>query len=237
MKLLIPINTLDKYKSRDQIPLECEICKITFYRNKNDIQWALKCKTKNCLKVCGKKCQQIINDKRLTLECYQCGTSIKRQRQSIAKSKFQFCSSKCSATYWNSHKTWGSNRSKLEMWIEQQLTTTYPNLPIEYNKTDAINAELDIYIPSLKLAFELNGIFHYEPIFGIDKLKSFQTNDARKFQSCMENGIGLCVIDTSSIKYFKEERGKKFLSIITQIIDKKVAEGTEHDSDAHLRHV
>jgi len=42
----------------------------------------------------------------------------------------------------------------------------YPDLVIHFNKKDAINSELDIYIPSLKLAFELNGIFHYEPIFG-----------------------------------------------------------------------
>ena len=35
---------------------------------------------------------------------------------------------------------------------------------------EAINSELDVYVPSLNLAFELNGIFHYEPIYGEKKL-------------------------------------------------------------------
>jgi hypothetical protein len=187
------------------------------------------------LRFCSIKCRNISNDKRVSLNCKQCETPIKRKRSEI--SKFHFCSSKCSATYWNNHKTWGCNRSKLEVWIEQQLLFKYPILKINYNKTDAINAELDIYIPSLKLAVELNGIFHYEPIFGIEKLKSSKTNDQRKFQACLESGIELCVIDTSSMKYFKEERGTLFLSIITNLIDMKLADSTGIDPDAHLRHV
>ena len=102
-----------------------------------------------------------------------------------------------------------------------ELIGKYPNLHIDYNKTNAINAELDIYIPSLNLAFELNGIFHYEPIFGDKKLQQTKTNDQRKFQACLEKGIELCIIDTHNAKYFKKERDQKFLDIITNIIDKK----------------
>ena len=80
----------------------------------------------------------------------------------------------------------------------------------------------DIYIPSLKLAIELNGIFHYEPIFGEDKLKKVQNNDNRKFQACLEKEIEFCIIDTSQQKYFKEKTSQKYLSIITEIIDLKL---------------
>ena len=83
------------------------------------------------------------------------------------------------------------------------MSIQYPNLEIHYNRKDAINSELDIYIPELELAFELNGIFHYEPIYGAEKLQQIQNNDDRKFQACLEKGISLCIIDTSSLKYFK----------------------------------
>ena len=71
------------------------------------------------------------------------------------------------------------------------------------------------------MAFELNGIFHYEPIFGESKLEQIQNNDSRKFQACLENGIELCIIDASSLTYFKEKSAKKYLDIITNIIDNK----------------
>ncbi len=94
---------------------------------------------------------------------------------------------------------------------------------ISYNDKETINAELDIYIPSLHLAFELNGIFHYEDIFG--QLEKTQNNDKRKYQACAEKQIGLCVIDTSKQKYWKEGSSNEFLEIITTIIDKKLAVG------------
>ena len=74
----------------------------------------------------------------------------------------------------------------------------------------------------MKLAFELNGIFHYEPIFGNEKLSKIQKNDTNKFLKCQEKNISLCIIDTSSQKYFKEQTSKKFLDIITNIIDQKM---------------
>ena len=70
----------------------------------------------------------------------------------------------------------------------------------------------------LKIAFELNGIFHYEPIYGKEKLESIKNNDDRKFQACLEKGIEFCVIDTSGSKSFKPERDRKYLNIIEDII-------------------
>ena len=81
---------------------------------------------------------------------------------------------------------------------------------------------MDIYIPSLNLAFELNGIFHYEPIYGLDKLTNTQKNDQRKFKLCLENNISLCVIDTTKQIYFKEKSSLEFLKIIQKIIDENL---------------
>ena len=232
MKLLIPVCELDNYKSRNKIPLKCEICHKTFYRSKNEIQWSLKCSYKKCLRVCSKKCRSILRNTCVPALCKTCNKSIKRKKSSL-RSKNIFCSSSCFAKYNNTHKTTGYRRSKLEKWIEGKLTGLYPKLEIHYNKINTINSELDIYIPSLKLAFELNGIFHYEPIYSEEKLKKTQNNDHRKFQGCLEKKIELCIIDVSKVKYFKPKTSEYFLKIITDIINKKHAdsEGIEPTPD------
>lgn len=125
--------------------------------------------------------------------------------------------------YNNKHKKRGSQRSKLEKYIEDQLANLYPHLTVLYNDRTTIKAELDIYIPSLQLAIELNGIFHYEPIFGELKLSQTQTNDKRKFQACLEEKIELCIIDTSTMKYFKPANAEKYLKIVTNLLDMKLS--------------
>ncbi|MGA9377881.1 MAG: hypothetical protein WBV73_03685, partial [Phormidium sp.] len=86
--------------------------------------------------------------------------------------------------------------------------------------------ELDIYIPSLNLAFELNGIFHYEPIYGLEKLESIQNNDNRKLQTCLEKEIELVFINCSDQQKFKKTTSQKYLDIITSLINSKVSGGT-----------
>jgi hypothetical protein len=158
-----------------------------------------------------------------TLICEQCTSPFIKRLSQIKKTKHHFCSQSCAAKWNNTHKTKGTRISKLEKWLAIKLPQLYPSLEFHFNRKDAINGELDIYIPSLKLAFELNGIFHYEPIFGKDKLSSIRTNDARKAQACLEHGIELCLIDVSHLSYFKEQKAMKFLTIIQNIINLKLS--------------
>lgn len=146
----------------------------------------------------------------------------RRKNYKEGKKYNPFCSLSCSATYTNTHKTKGNRKSKLEFYLEENLKISYPNIDFHFNRKDAINSELDIYIPSMKLAFELNGIFHYEPIYGQSKLAQIKNNDERKYQACLENNIELCIIDSSKLKYFKESNAKPYLDIICDIIDKKL---------------
>lgn len=222
--MLITDNEFDCKKSRDDIPLKCIRCETIFHVKKHHIQIKIKNNSKKKFEYCSIKCSPM-NQKRnqVITNCKHCNLDITRPRSQIKKSKSGniFCSKSCSVTYNNIHKTQGARRSKLEKWIESKLLEKYPNLEIHFNRKDAINSELDIYIPSLKLAFELNGIFHYEPIHGVDKLSKIKNNDNRKFQACLERGIELCIVDTSQIKYLKEDIANKYLIIITDIIDIK----------------
>jgi DNA-binding XRE family transcriptional regulator len=222
MKMLISETELNNSKYNIKIPFECKICKKTFYIIKKYVNYIKKHPSYRPIDYCSIKCSGVSSQINTTYYCKQCNNSFIRTPSQNTKSKHLFCNNSCAAKYNNTHKTKGTRRSKLEVWLETKLTEKYPNLPIEYNKTTAINSELDIYIPSLKLAFELNGIFHYEPIYGDEKLYKTQTNDTHKFSTCLKNSIGLCVIDTHNVKYLKKERDKKFLDIITNIIDEKV---------------
>lgn len=205
-----------------QIKLECCICNTSFFRHSAEHKRNIERQTKP---YCSRKCMGKGKTAKLTqrYNCQNCGLTIVKIASVVNESKTKrfFCTKNCSASYNNRHKTFGTRRSKLEQWLEVQLTNLYPSLEILYNDVGTINAELDIYIPSLKLAFELNGIFHYEPIFGENKLQIIKSNDNRKFQACLEQGIELCIIDTSSQKYVKVTTSEKFLHIIVNVIEQK----------------
>ncbi len=162
----------------------------------------------------------------ITVPCGHCGNSVTRNCKihQSSKSRHLFCNSSCAAHYHNNHKSTGTRRSKLEGWLEDQLRVRYPDLDLHCNRTDAVNAELDFYFPGLRLAFELNGILHYEPIYGSEKLARIQTNDGRKFQACLENRIELCVVDSSRFTYFKIKGAEEFLELFARVIDRVLVE-------------
>ena len=221
MKKLFTETEYKNAKANDKLPLQCYSCGKTFYAQKKEITRIIK-HNLNWGKYCSKTCSKKIFNETIETTCDQCGEKIMLQKSAYKKSKSgkHFCSKSCAAKYNNTHKTKGTRISKLELFIQNKLIKNYPNLSFLFNDKTIINSELDIYIPSLKLAFELNGIFHYEPIYGSEKLEQIQENDNNKFQKCINNNISLCIIDTSSQKYFKEQTSQKFLNIITEIIDK-----------------
>lgn len=63
--------------------------------------------------------------------CTQCAKLIKIQltqlKHKSRKTSNCFCSQSCAATYNNTHKTVGIRRSKLEIYLEEQLPKLYPN--------------------------------------------------------------------------------------------------------------
>jgi hypothetical protein len=221
MKPLYSTKDFEEAKSNDKLPCECYICGNVFYTFKKEIKRQLK-KGNDYVKYCSKTC---VSKSKITgenINCKNCNKIVFKQKKDIQKNTNVFCSRKCSATFNNKNKEYGSRRSKLEKWIENRLIELYPNLNILYNDKTTINSELDIFIPSLNVAFELNGIFHYEPIYGINKLEKIKSNDESKSKLCHENKIDLCIINTSKQKVFKQKSSEIYLNIITEIINSRL---------------
>lgn len=205
----------------DELNLRCEYCGETFVSTKKKIKYELK-KKRGKFKFCSRNCSYKSKCKKVKVNCKNCNVEFLKSLFEFKRSPNSFCSSSCSAIYNNTHKTFGIRRSKLEKWLEENLINLYPNLEMHFNRKDTIDAELDIYVPSLKLAFELNGIFHYKPIYGENKLKAIQENDTRKFQACLKKEIELCIIDTYNVNYSEKEKNQIFLDIITNLVNQKL---------------
>lgn len=208
-------------KSNDLLPCICENCGSEFNVLKKLVTQEIT-HNRGRIKFCSDKCLYEAQSKSKITSCANCGAEIKVKLSKIKQSKTgnNFCSKTCATSYNQKHKKFGYNRSKLELYIENNLKIIYPNLEIHFNRKDAIYSELDIYIPSLKIAFELNGITHYKPIYGNDKYNKTITNDKNKLISCKNNNIKLYVIDTSKQIYFKEHTSQIFLNLICEIINK-----------------
>ncbi len=121
------------------------------------------------------------------ISCTQCKRLFEKADYEINRSISGniFCSLSCGVKYNNRHKKNVIKRSKLEEILEESLNSKYSNLDIIYSDREILEGlELDIYIPTLKLAFEINGIHHYEPIFGQEKFRKTLKNDYIKELRC-----------------------------------------------------
>lgn len=222
MKPLYTQEEFDSANTQTRLPLECYYCSNLFTFRKKDILETFNPNLKKTGEFCSRKCKCLYNGQSIKTKCLNCDKEVTKSLSEHKKYPNTFCNSSCAATYNNKHKTTGNRRSKLEIWLEEQLTTLYPNLSIDFNQKSAIGSELDIYIPSINIAIELNGIFHYEPIYGTNKLDQIQSNDKSKSLACHEAKIDLCVIDTSAQTYVKPSTSQKYLDIIINIINERL---------------
>lgn len=146
--------------------------------------------------------------------CAQCGKTVVKQISWLKKNEYNFCSKSCSATFQNVNSRLGKSRkSKAEDYLAELIRADFPDIAIEQN-TRAIlpsGLEIDLYLPSLRLALELNGPLHYFPLYGQEKLNVIQEKDKKKQIEAQAAGCKLYIIDISRIKYWPET--KAFLNL------------------------
>jgi len=156
------------------------------------------------------------------VKCEECETTCWKSPCQIRQSKHHFCSPSCSSKYSQKNKQHGTSCSKAEKYIKSKLKQTFPNLDIKYNSRKIIGSELDIFLPDILIAFEINGIFHYKPIFGLKKFNQTQNSDMKKKTSCKNMNIKLYVVDISKMNIFKETETDIFFYQIKLIIEENI---------------
>lgn len=195
------------------VKISCDNCSGKFNKKPSHV---LRYKNNFCCKEC-RSAWQITS---IELKCY-CGNKFSRQQCHIGKNNF--CSKSCAAKHTNKNKVSGYRRSKLEKWIEKVISDRYPTLGIRFNDRSLCGFEFDIYVESLSLAIELNGIIHYKPIYGLDRLNLIQDRDRLKKVFCEEHNIQLLILDVSLQKKFTEESSLSYLSAITSAISQRLS--------------
>ena len=217
MNLLVTTEEYKLLSGKKLVPCVCILCGKSFSRKKEVIVKSLKHYGK--AGYCSRECSNKAKINHVFLPCEECGLVTKKRAYDVKNNKHVFCSYACHARYKNKNKKHGTRRSAIESHIEEMIRCTFPSLMFVCNDTTVLKGlELDFYFPLLKLAIELNGITHYEPIYGEDRLTRSKDSDQRKMISCYEKGVELVVLDVSGAKYltkrWKETYWHEVLSIL-----------------------
>ena len=113
-----------------------------------------------------------------------------------------------------------SNRSKVEVQLFHCIRNDFPKLKIKRNDRAVCDGlEVDILIPSLKIAIECNGVFHYEPIYGKKRLSRSIKNDDRK-KELLESLEYNFIIIKQDFKFSKQKVRYIYLKQVKPIIIK-----------------
>lgn len=159
---------------------------------------------------------------KVALKCKVCGGIFHATKTDVLsvhrggrkKKTLESCSRKCSAVIKGS-----KTRSMPEIMLYSILATAMPEVEIRQNDRGILNngLEIDLYIPSLKLAIEVNGPTHYHNIYGELKLLRTELNDIRKKERAEELGITLKTLNISLIAD-KDIRAFLVLFLETEIL-------------------
>lgn len=182
-----------EFKKCKKINVICSQCSNNIELRLSKHEYSIKTGLKNFF--CNHECHGNFLSKKVKFNCFNCDKELERAPWETRENNF--CSKQC----WYKHNK--AVRSKLELYLEEKIKNYFPYLPyVCCDRTICRNLELDFYFPDLKLAIEINGIFHYEPIFGEEKLNYVQHNDKGKNYLCKQQGIKLLTL--KSIENFTQ---------------------------------
>lgn len=204
MDIQITQTELDALTCQAPVPTKCKHCNTIYNVDKNKVLKVFKKKITQPdtldLAFCSRICRSLSTGTKATFSCSQCSKTFLRNTASKYRYNNHFCSHQCSGRHSAANKTTGYNRSQYESYLEQELSAKGVTV-ITNGRMHGY--ELDLYLPAYKIAIEINGIFHYKPIYGQDKLDKTQFTDRMKLELCNNLGIDLIVFDISNFKAFK----------------------------------
>jgi hypothetical protein len=204
--------------------IECKQCGKVFSPTYKQL-WKLK---NNKVKYifCSRSCGNAWQNKKICLPCGQCGKPVYKQWHELKRSKSGnvFCNLSCANTWSNFTSKKKDSKSILEDYMQKQLKIDFPYLVILYNQNEVISSELDIYIPQLNAAIEINGPLHYTPALGKYRFDTIKANDVKKTQQCLDKGIQLYIMDASKFKYLSKSSKERYYPQIKNLIEKLVEE-------------
>lgn len=144
------------------------------------------------------------NNKALGL-CSECS----QPKENPSITKCTACNDKAlkrSITYNRKRGMLPAGQSKDELLIVDYLDKYYPSIDYVRNTRRVITStltnaplELDLFIPDLNIAFEIDGPMHRTPCYGEDRLQAQVINDNIKDEVCKAKGISLFRINTDLI--------------------------------------
>lgn len=145
--------------------------------------------------------------------CPVCSNKLQLREFEVRKRKY------CSGTCRNkiNNQIVRGTRSKAEKELEITLIREFPNLKVIYNSRKILsnNKELDVYIPTLSLAIEWNGPWHYMDCRTKEFLNETKERDLQKEKECETLGIKLYVVkDLTSHKKFIHSEIEKIIKLI-----------------------
>lgn len=206
VKLLTPPEKFGALDRNGLAKLRCLHCRKVFPLEKHRVQRAVERGTgKYCSQTCARHARRTSQE----VLCVNCKTLFRKQGVELKRTSNHFCSRSCSAQFNNCHKKLGaSRRSKAEDYLSSLIRHDFPLLKIIQNDRALLPSglEVDIVIPHLKLAIELNGPVHYFPLFGDEKLVKIRAADILKQVEIQAAGYNLLVIDISAYGYFKKAK-------------------------------
>lgn len=206
----------DSYQNTS-LSLNCEVCGVGFLRQNAQYM-------NNKKHYCSVDCRNKGIKTSVLLNCCECEKEIEVHKYKIKNSNSgkHFCSKSCTGKYYTRNKTFGVNRSRFEEWVEDKLLKRYVDLEFDFNNKSETGYELDIFVPKLNIAFEINGITHYKPIYGEERLRRTKEIDFEKKVICESKGIDMIIVDVSSIRNWSPEKTKEHYDSICKIIDDKI---------------
>lgn len=186
--------------------LQCLYCNQEFSIEKFRVQRAIERGTgKYCSQTCARHARRTSEE----VNCANCTTLFRKHGVELKRTGNHFCSRSCSAQYNNRRKNFGATRrSKAEDYLSNLIRRDFPSLEIIQNDRSLLQSglEIDIVIPQLKFAIEINCPVRYFPLFGEQKLVKIQSADTSKRIEIRAIGYNLLVIDISAYGYFKRVR-------------------------------